>query len=163
MHCRCCKKDRLLCVITDNICHFAKLILERSDKRRQRTWKPGSATHNTISCKKQETWSLVHRGKSRKARICQKTKTEYSNSIRSYIIYKRRRKKKKKIFCPLKRQAEATPTKEGKHIFMADFTTSQQRQDSIRATRYKIFKEKRARLYIIRQCVYMLICWREQD
>lgn len=98
MHCRCCKKDRLLCVITDNICHFAKLILERSDKRRQRTWKPGSATHNTISCKKQETWSLVHRGKSRKARICQKTKTEYSNSIRSYIIYKRRRKKKKKKY-----------------------------------------------------------------
>lgn len=29
-------------------------------------------------------------------------------------------------------------------------------------TRKKTFKDKRAKLYIIRRCLYMLICWRER-
>ncbi|WRX16860.1 DVL - like 3, partial [Theobroma cacao] len=38
---------------------------------------------------------------------------------------------------------------------------SPQKQATVQVPKSKILKGKRARLYIIRRCVYMLLCWRD--
>lgn len=35
-------------------------------------------------------------------------------------------------------------------------------RDRVCITRKKTLKDKKAKLYIIRRCVYMLLCWRER-
>ncbi|KAG6636501.1 hypothetical protein CIPAW_11G115600 [Carya illinoinensis] len=44
-----------------------------------------------------------------------------------------------------------------------EFSTSQQRQTKVRVPKAKTFKEKRAKLYIIRRCIAMLLCWKENE
>ncbi|KAJ0112189.1 hypothetical protein Patl1_00635 [Pistacia atlantica] len=40
---------------------------------------------------------------------------------------------------------------------------STQRTDKVQVSRSRILEEKRARLYIIRRCVLMLLCWRDRE
>ncbi|KAL3817893.1 hypothetical protein ACJIZ3_003798 [Penstemon smallii] len=44
---------------------------------------------------------------------------------------------------------------------METSVSSKERKRRIKVPRCEVLKEKRARFYIIRQCLYMLICWRE--
>ncbi|XVE73683.1 hypothetical protein DITRI_Ditri11bG0138600 [Diplodiscus trichospermus] len=40
---------------------------------------------------------------------------------------------------------------------------SVRKRGKVQLSRSRIFKEKRARLYIIQRCVLMLICWRDPE
>lgn len=42
-----------------------------------------------------------------------------------------------------------------------DISTSTEKQDKFQAPKGRILKEKRAKLYIIRRCIVMLLCWKE--
>ncbi|KAK5812133.1 hypothetical protein PVK06_027544 [Gossypium arboreum] len=40
--------------------------------------------------------------------------------------------------------------------------TSPQKQAKVKVPKSKTLKGKRARLYIIRRCIFMLLCWKDQ-
>ncbi|KAB2017043.1 hypothetical protein ES319_D08G133000v1 [Gossypium barbadense] len=40
--------------------------------------------------------------------------------------------------------------------------TSPQKQAKVKVRKSKTLKGKRARLYIIRRCIFMLLCWKDQ-
>ncbi|KAK7358485.1 hypothetical protein VNO77_00413 [Canavalia gladiata] len=42
-----------------------------------------------------------------------------------------------------------------------EISTSSEKQAKLQAPKGRVLKEKRAKLYIIRRCIVMLLCWKE--